>query len=48
MVPLGTIYAEELGWITVTDDIDEVVRIMAEHRDWKKWCYQCRTTDAQA
>jgi uncharacterized protein (TIGR00730 family) len=36
MVPLGTIRADELGWITVTDDVDEVVRIMSEHRDWKR------------
>jgi uncharacterized protein (TIGR00730 family) len=36
MVPLGTIRLDELGWITVTDDIDEVVRVMAKHRDWKE------------
>jgi uncharacterized protein (TIGR00730 family) len=36
MIPIGTIDADELGWITVTDDIDEVVRIMAQHRDWKE------------
>jgi uncharacterized protein (TIGR00730 family) len=36
MVPLGTIHADELGWITVTDDIGEVVRIMSEHRDYKQ------------
>lgn len=36
MVPLGAIEADELGWITVTDDIQEVVRIMSQHRDWKE------------
>jgi uncharacterized protein (TIGR00730 family) len=36
MVPLGTIHANELAWITVTDEIDEVVRIMSKHRDWKQ------------
>jgi predicted Rossmann-fold nucleotide-binding protein len=36
MVPLGTIRADELNWITMTDDIPEVVRIMAQHRDWKR------------
>ena len=36
MVPLGTISADELGWITLTDDIPEVVRIMSAHRDWKR------------
>lgn len=36
MIPLGTIDEEEMGWITVTDDVSEVVQIMAKHRDWKK------------
>ena len=36
MVPIGTIDADELGWLTVTDDVSEVVRIMAKHRDWKE------------
>ncbi|MDQ6992563.1 MAG: TIGR00730 family Rossman fold protein [Mariprofundus sp.] len=31
----GLIAEEDLGLITVTDDIDEVVRIMVNHRDWK-------------
>ena len=36
MIPRGTIDADELGWISVTDDIDEVVAVMAKHRDWKQ------------
>jgi uncharacterized protein (TIGR00730 family) len=36
MVPLGTIGDTELCWITVTDDISEVVAVMSEHRDWKQ------------
>jgi uncharacterized protein (TIGR00730 family) len=36
MIPLGTIDEHELGWITVTDDIPEVVRILSKHRDWKQ------------
>jgi len=36
MVPIGAIDADELGWITVTDDISEVVTIMSEHRAWKQ------------
>lgn len=35
MVPLGTIGEDEMDWITVTDDVSEVVRVMAKHRDWK-------------
>jgi uncharacterized protein (TIGR00730 family) len=36
MIPLGTIDEGEMGWISLTDDIEEVVRIMAQHRDWKQ------------
>ncbi len=36
MIPLGTIHADEMKWITVTDDVAEVVRVMAQHRDWKQ------------
>jgi len=36
MVPLGTIESNELGWITITDEIPEVVRVMAQHRDYKR------------
>jgi len=36
MIPHGTIDQAELEWITVTDDIAEVVAVMAEHRDWKR------------
>jgi len=36
MIPLGAIDADELGWITVTDDIAEVVAVMSKHRDWKQ------------
>lgn len=36
MIPLGTIDEDEMGWITVTDDVPEVVRIMSKHRDWKR------------
>jgi len=36
MIPLGTVDEGELGWITVTDDISEVVAVMSQHRDWKQ------------
>jgi uncharacterized protein (TIGR00730 family) len=36
MIPLGTIDEGELGWITVTDDISQVVAVMSKHRDWKQ------------
>jgi uncharacterized protein (TIGR00730 family) len=36
MVSRGTVREEEMGWITVTDDIDEVVAVMSKHRDWKQ------------
>ncbi len=35
MLEYGTISAEDLDLITVTDDPDEVVRIMVAHREWK-------------
>jgi len=36
MVPLGTVGADELHWLTVTDSIPAVVDIMSRHRDWKQ------------
>jgi uncharacterized protein (TIGR00730 family) len=36
MIPIGTVQADELGWITVTDSIPAVVDIMSRHRDWKQ------------
>ncbi len=35
MVADGTISAAEMDLITITDDVDEVVNIMTEHRIWK-------------
>jgi uncharacterized protein (TIGR00730 family) len=35
LVAHGTIDESEMGWITVTDDIAEVVTVMSKHRDWK-------------
>lgn len=35
MLEYGTISEEDLELITVTDDIEEVVRIMVAHRAWK-------------
>ena len=36
LLPHGTISASDFEFITVTDDIDEIVSIMAEHRHWKE------------
>lgn len=36
MVPNGTISEDDFEFITVTDDIDEVVSIMVKHREWKE------------
>jgi len=36
MVPNGTISESDFEFITVTDDIDEVVSIMVKHREWKE------------
>ncbi len=36
MLAHGAISEEDFRYITVTDDPDEVVRIMMEHREWKK------------
>jgi len=36
MIPLGTVDEHEMGWITVTDDVTEVVAILSKHRDWKR------------
>jgi len=36
MIPLGTIDESEMSWITVTDDVSEVVSTMSRHRDWKQ------------
>jgi hypothetical protein len=35
MLTHGTINESDFDFITVTDDIDEVVRLMVEHRNWK-------------
>ncbi len=35
MLPHGTISEEDFELMTITDDPDEVVRIMNEHREWK-------------
>jgi predicted Rossmann-fold nucleotide-binding protein len=35
MLPEGTISASDFDFITLTDDVEEVVQIMAEHRRWK-------------
>jgi len=35
LLPAGTISEEDFDYITVTDNIDEIVAIMVEHRDWK-------------
>ena len=36
MLANGTISEEDFEFIRITDDIDEVVSIMIEHREWKK------------
>jgi uncharacterized protein (TIGR00730 family) len=36
LIPLGTVLEDELDWITVTDDVSEVVSVMSQHRDWKR------------
>ena len=35
LLPAGTISEGDFDYITVTDNIDEIVAIMVEHRDWK-------------
>ncbi|MGZ4958545.1 MAG: LOG family protein [Methylomonas sp.] len=35
MIEYGTISSDEMDLITVTDDLDEVVRVMVKHRQWK-------------
>jgi uncharacterized protein (TIGR00730 family) len=35
MLPHGAISETDFDFITVTDDVDEVIRIMVEHRRWK-------------
>lgn len=36
MLENGTISKEDFHFITITDDIDEVVSTMVKHREWKK------------
>ena len=36
MLVNGTISEEDFEFIRITDDINEVVSIMIEHREWKK------------
>lgn len=36
MVSHGVIDESELEWVTVSDDIDQIVEIMCKHRDWKR------------
>ncbi|MDJ0652662.1 MAG: TIGR00730 family Rossman fold protein [Xanthomonadales bacterium] len=35
LLPFGAISAEDLDYITLTDEIDETVDIMCRHRQWK-------------
>mgnify|MGYP000223846321 CR=1 FL=1 len=36
MIPAGTVSESDFDYITLTDDMDEVVSIMVKHRQWKK------------
>ncbi len=36
MLPIGTVSESDFDFITLTDDIDEVVTIMVKHREWKE------------
>jgi len=36
MIPAGTVSESDFDYITLTDDMDEVVSIMVKHRQWKE------------
>ncbi|MCF6338960.1 MAG: TIGR00730 family Rossman fold protein [Gammaproteobacteria bacterium] len=36
MIPNGTVSATDFDYITLTDDIDQVVETMIKHREWKE------------
>jgi len=36
MISNGTVSATDFDYITLTDDIDQVVETMIKHREWKE------------
>jgi uncharacterized protein (TIGR00730 family) len=45
MLDKGTIAEEDFNYITLTDDVDEVINTMVEHRKWKEYMIEAAKQD---